>query len=102
VKQDAVSNCAHRWVSDADAAGRLLGAWRTEIGELSRIIVMRSFETMDELQHDRNRALTSEQPFGIESACVQFTMESYALFPSCRISSRRRPLAASTKFAVIG
>lgn len=81
VKQDAVSNCAHRWVSDADAAGRLLGAWRTEIGELSRIIVMRGFKTMDELQHDRNRALTSEQPFGIESACVQFTMESYALFP---------------------
>lgn len=79
--QDGVSRRAHRWVSDAGAPGRLLGAWRTEIGELSRIVVLRGFDTTDELQHERNRALSAGQPFGIESASVRLTMESYALFP---------------------
>lgn len=79
--QDGVSRRAHRWVADAGAPGRLLGAWRTEIGELSRIIVLRGFDTTDELQHERNRALSAGQPFGIESASVRLTMESYALFP---------------------
>jgi hypothetical protein len=81
LEQDSVSDGAHRWVSNDAAAGRLLGAWRTEIGELSRIVVLRSFETADELQHERNRALTAEQPFGIESPSVRLAMESYALFP---------------------
>ncbi|MFB5150332.1 NIPSNAP family protein [Burkholderia orbicola] len=79
--QDRVSRRAHRWVSDADAQGRLLGAWRTEIGELSRIVVLRGFETMDELQHERDRALRAARPFGIESASVRLAMESHALFP---------------------
>ncbi|MDN7591535.1 NIPSNAP family protein [Burkholderia seminalis] len=79
--QDGVSRRAHRWVADAGAPGRLLGAWRTEIGELSRIVVLRGFDTTDELQHERNRALSAGQPFGIESASVRLTMESYALFP---------------------
>ena len=81
LEQDSVSHCAQRWVSNDDAAGRLLGAWRTEIGELSRVVVLRSFESMGELQHERNRALTAEGPFGIEGASVQLAMESYALFP---------------------
>ncbi|AOI90866.1 NIPSNAP family protein [Burkholderia pseudomultivorans] len=81
LEQDKVSGGAHRWVSDADAGGRLLGAWRTEIGELSRVVVLRGFETMDELQHERNRALRAEQPFGIESASVRLSMEGHALFP---------------------
>lgn len=81
LEQDVVSDRARRWVSSADAAGRLLGAWRTEIGELSRLIVLRGFETMDELQRERNRALLGQQPFGIESSSVQLAMESYALFP---------------------
>ncbi|KVH10841.1 NIPSNAP family protein [Burkholderia sp. BCCIQ04A] len=79
--QDTVSHRAHRWVSNADAQGRLLGAWRTEIGELSRIVVLRGFGTRDELQHERDRALHAERPFGIESASVRLDMESYALFP---------------------
>ncbi|MBR8211427.1 NIPSNAP family protein [Burkholderia cenocepacia] len=79
--QDRVSRHAHRWVSDVGAQGRLLGAWRTEIGELSRIVVLRGFETMDELQHERDRALRAARPFGIESASVRLAMESHALFP---------------------
>jgi hypothetical protein len=81
LEQDAVSNGAHRWVSSANAAGRLLGAWRTEIGELSRIVVLRGFATIYEMQHERNRTLLNDRPFDIGSAEVELSMESYALFP---------------------
>jgi hypothetical protein len=81
LEQDAVSTGAHRWVSDADATGRLLGAWRTEIGELARIVILRSFETIEERQHERDRALMNERPFDIRNAHVRLNMEDYALFP---------------------
>ncbi|CAB3810889.1 hypothetical protein LMG27177_07567 [Paraburkholderia fynbosensis] len=81
LEQDTVSTGAHRWVSNGSAARRLLGAWRTEIGELSRVVVLRNFETLDEMQHERNRALLNERPWNVESAHVQLSMESYTLFP---------------------
>jgi hypothetical protein len=81
LEQDAVSAGAHAWVSNAGAAGRLLGAWRTEIGELSRIVVLRGFETIDEMQHERHRALLNERPFDIGIPEVRLSMESYARFP---------------------
>ncbi|MBW9104845.1 NIPSNAP family protein [Paraburkholderia phenoliruptrix] len=81
LEQDSVSACARGWVSGVEAAGKLLGAWRTEIGELSRIVVLRGFESIDELQHERHRALTAEQPFGITGASIRLAMESYELFP---------------------
>jgi hypothetical protein len=84
LEQDAVSTNAQRWVSSADATGRLLGAWRSEIGELGRIVILRGFETGDELQHERQRALMNERPFGIDSAYMQLNMETYALFPFLR------------------
>jgi hypothetical protein len=80
LEQDAVSAGAHRWVSSADAVGHLLGAWRTEIGELSRIVILRGFETIDEMQHERDRALMHERPFDIGNAHVQLSMEIYAPF----------------------
>lgn len=79
LEQDAVSARAHRWVSDADATGRLLGAWRTEIGELGRIVVLRRFDSEDESQHERARLDT--RPFGIEGGTVRLVTERYALFP---------------------
>ncbi|ALK33683.1 NIPSNAP family protein [Burkholderia plantarii] len=81
LQQDAVSAGARRWVSDADAAGRLLGAWRTEIGELSRIVVLRGFASTDELMQERRRALLAGRPFAIDGAEIELSMESHALFP---------------------
>ena len=80
LQQDAVSAGAHGWVSHGDAVGRVLGAWRTEIGELSRIVVLRGFETVDEMQQERNRALLNERSWNIATADVHLSMESYALF----------------------
>ncbi len=79
--QDTVSADAHCWVSSPNAVGRLLGAWRTEIGELSRIVILRSFEQAEEMRHERERALMNPKPFGIGNVEAQLSMESYALFP---------------------
>lgn len=81
LEQQTVSDGARRWVSDTDAAGTLLGSWRTEIGELGRIVVLRKFETMHELQRERERAYMARQPFHITNPHIQLNMQSYALFP---------------------
>jgi hypothetical protein len=81
LEQDTVSADAHRWISNPEAAGRLLGAWRTEIGELARIVVLRSYRTVDEMQLERERALLNPRPFDIGNVDVRLSMETYALFP---------------------
>ena len=81
LEQDAVSAGAHGWVTDPGAAGRLLGAWRSEIGELGQIVVLRGFDEIDELQQERRRALMSGDPFNIGGAHVGLSMETYELFP---------------------
>ncbi|KER70002.1 hypothetical protein HR51_21460 [Burkholderia cepacia] len=80
LEQDAVSAAAHCWVSDPCAEGQVLGAWRTEIGELAKIVVLRGFETNDELQRERDRALMSRQPFDIDDPQIRLQMESFAPF----------------------
>lgn len=32
------------WINAGEAEGRLLGCWRTEIGTLGRLLVLRGFE----------------------------------------------------------
>lgn len=81
LEQDTVSDGARRWVSDINATGIVLGSWRTEIGELGRIIVLRKFTTMCELQHERERAYMDQRPFHTENPRIRIDMESYALFP---------------------
>ena len=61
--------------------GRLLGAWRSEIGELGQIVVLRGFDEIDELQQERRRALMSGGPFNIGGDHVGLSMETYELFP---------------------
>jgi len=79
LEQNAISNAAHAWV--LDGAGSLLGAWRSEFGELFQIRLLRGFLTADILHHERERALMSSRPFGIDSATVSLRMECYAPFP---------------------
>ena len=71
---------ARDWVSGA-AAGTLLGMWRTDIGTIGDLIILRAFDSEDALRTERHRALMSEDPFGSAKAKVKLTMESYALFP---------------------
>lgn len=79
LEQNAVSIAAHNWVLAGE--GRLLGAWRTEIGELFQIKLMRGFETADTFERERMRALMSAHPFNIDDPSCRFSMERYAGFP---------------------
>jgi len=79
LEQDAASSAAHKWVLAGE--GRLLGAWRSEIGELFQIKLMRGFETAEALERERLRALMSPHPFNIHDPSSRFSMEQYARFP---------------------
>ncbi|AMH43002.1 NIPSNAP family containing protein [Burkholderia sp. PAMC 28687] len=79
MEQDAVSAGAHNWVLDGE--GQLLGAWRTEIGELFQIKLLRGFETAEALERERLRALMSARPFGVDDPSSRLITEQYARFP---------------------
>lgn len=78
---DEVSAGALAWVSAPDAKGVLLGGWRTELGTLGRLLVLRAFESADELENERHRALLSDTPFNGRGKIQDLTMESYLPFP---------------------
>jgi hypothetical protein len=72
---------ARAFVGQDDAAGELLGSWRTEIGQLGRLLLLRGFETAEELAAERRRVLMSVDPFHAGSVITALSMESYAPFP---------------------
>ncbi len=72
---------AGAWVRASESKGRLLGCWRTEIGTLGRLLVLRGFETSDDMIVERRRALLSANPFGAGSVVTSLEMDSYAPFP---------------------
>jgi hypothetical protein len=79
LEQDAVSDAARQWAVDGD--GRLLGAWRSEIGELFQIRLLRGFDTTEAFDRERQRALMSPRPFGIDDPATRLRLERYAPFP---------------------
>ena len=66
------------WV--AAGAGRLLGAWGTDIGTLNRVFLLRGFDSLDQMMAERERALRSDNPFGCTEHLMRLTMESYRAF----------------------
>ena len=72
---------ARDYVADPAAKGELLGCWRTEIGTLGRLLVLRGFETPQDLAAERKRALLSANPFNAGTVVTALEMDSYALFP---------------------
>lgn len=60
-----------------EGAGRLCGAWGTDIGTLNRIFVLRAFDDMAQMMAERERALRSDNPFGCLDQLVALNMESY-------------------------
>ena len=72
---------AQAWVEDGDGKGRLIGCWRSEIGTLGRLYVLREFETPEDLTSERRRALLSANPFNAGDVVTSLEMDSYAPFP---------------------
>ncbi len=76
-----IAAAARAWTADPAAAGTLLGCWRTEIGTLGRVLVLRGFDTTDTLAAERKRALLSDTPFNVAGAVTSLSMDGYAPFP---------------------
>ena len=76
-----VAEGARAWTGDPAATGALLGCWRTEIGTLGRLLVLRGFDTRDALAAERKRALFSDSPFNAGATVTALSMEGYAPFP---------------------
>ena len=74
----AASAGARAFIEEDDAAGELLGCWRTEIGQLGRVLLLRGFETAEDLATERRRALLSVNPFNAGSLVTALSMGSYA------------------------
>ncbi len=76
-----VAKAARDWVSMPDAVGTLLGCWRTEIGPLGRMLILRRFDDASALQRERQRALSSANPFNAGGMITALEMDSYMPFP---------------------
>jgi NIPSNAP len=63
------------------AGGRLLGAFASDIGELSRVLVLREFASADALAEARLAMLLADDPLGVGEWLVKLQTESFALFP---------------------
>ena len=61
--------------------GSLTGVWRTEIGELGTLLLLRSFSSQDVLHEARVKELETKTPFGIERNDVSMEMEAFEAFP---------------------
>lgn len=63
------------------AGGTLLGAFATDIGELSRVLLLREFASADALAEARVKLLMASNPLGCGEWLVSLRSESFALFP---------------------
>lgn len=63
------------WVKEGQ--GTLRGAWGTDVGQLNRVYLLRSFETLETMMAERERALRSANPFGCAELLVGLAMDSF-------------------------
>ncbi len=75
------AEAAQAWTAEPAAGGSPFGLWRTEIGTLGQLLVLRGFDTREALAAERERALLSDDPFHVSSIAIALSMESYLPFP---------------------
>ncbi len=64
-----------------EAGGELLGAFASDIGDLSRVLVLRKFASADAQAEARLKLLMQKDPLGCAEWLVSLRSENYALFP---------------------
>jgi hypothetical protein len=69
------------YVKDPEAKGVLLGCWVSELGDLNRIFVLRSFDDAAALDAEQCRGLMSSNPFNCGDFVSTLSTERYAPFP---------------------
>ena len=65
------------FVSAPEAKGRLLGAWGNDIGALNKVLLLRGFDSHDDLLAERDRVLRSSNPFGCADLLTGMSLDSY-------------------------
>lgn len=63
------------------AGGRLVGAFATDIGELSRVLLLREFDDANALVAARQRLLLAGDPLGCAEWLLSLDSQAYTLFP---------------------
>ena len=64
-----------------NAGGTLVGAFASDIGELSQVLLLRRFDSADALTDARLAMLMATDPLGCGEWLVQLQSQSFALFP---------------------
>lgn len=77
----SLADCARGWVDDPSTRGQMLGMWRSEIGTIGQLLVLRGFREEDDLRKERNRALLASNPFNAAQVATALSIETYAPFP---------------------
>jgi hypothetical protein len=65
------------WATAPEARGRLLGAFAADIGALNEVYLLRGFETLKDLESERDRVWRSDDPFGCLEHLVGISFDSY-------------------------
>ncbi|MCX8502237.1 MAG: NIPSNAP family protein [Alphaproteobacteria bacterium] len=68
------------FMKEPESLGALLGAWITEFGELNEVQTLRAFESYEDFRQERDRAITSTNPFHSAAHLVQFSLEPHQIF----------------------
>jgi hypothetical protein len=63
------------------AGGKVVGVFATDIGELSKVLILREFNDANALTAARRQLLLSTNPLGCSDWLVSLKSESFALFP---------------------
>ena len=59
----------------------LLACWRSDIGALNRILLIRAAPDIMRIHADREKMLGAENPFGIGEYVAGMSMDTYVSFP---------------------
>ncbi|GGC64401.1 NIPSNAP family protein [Chelatococcus reniformis] len=81
VSVSRASDGVQAFLSTPDARGALLGCWRTDIGTLGRLLILRAFASQEDLVAERRRALLDADPFNAGDAVTAMEMDTYLPFP---------------------
>lgn len=76
----SAATAVEAFTSDAQAKGKLLGAWFSDIGALNELVILRGFATIDDLMTERRRVQLSANPFGCADFLETLSFESFEGF----------------------
>ncbi len=89
LKLAEMDSAAQEWMADA-AAGTVLGRWRTDIGPLGQVLLLRQFDSWKFLSEERRRTLLDGDPFRVRGLATSVAQESYEGFPFLPPAAPRR------------